>query len=153
VLDSVFLWLGRKREWRKLDWLAFAGTAVVCTNVSGPENRTAMTAFTPAFYMLFAVSAGKRLFVAAHWFFLLNAASLWTFSRSESGLGSGPLLIGLSAAGIAVLRWRKWLQLTSMVVFAAGAAWFIGHGGTVPRISGLLLPTLLFGMFFAWLAF
>ncbi|MDQ6676971.1 MAG: DUF2339 domain-containing protein, partial [Acidobacteriota bacterium] len=153
ALDSAFLWIAAQRGWRKLDWLAFAGTAVMCVSVNGPPNRAALTAFTPVFYLLFAVSSGKRLFIAVHCFLLLNSASLWTSSRSESAFGYGLPLMGLSAGGIAVMRWRNWPQLTSMVVSAAGAAWFFWHGGSAPEMSGLVLPTWLFAIFFAWLAF
>ena len=140
LLDAAFLALAQAEGWRKVEWVALGGTALFVSDMKEAPLRVLL----PIFYLMFGTRPNRRLFIAAHIVFLGRVALL-----PQGSFAFAPELFGFSVAGLAVLRWRGWHQLTGFLVTAAGIAWFLSQKlhGPLPLPIALLVLTLSFLMF------
>jgi uncharacterized membrane protein len=154
LLNLGALAVAQKKQWRVLEWLAFAATVVLYSSWTiGFRKSQHLPAlmFLLIYYGLFATRKNRVLVAVAQFIAMLELA-VWTCPTEP--LRFLPLAALLAAAGLAAADRRGWRE-TPAIAFCA--FWLI-YSPAQPELSRhaspelfVVLLTIVFGIFAAWL--
>ena len=153
LLNLGALWAAGRRNWRRIEMLALAGTAVLYVAWYAEHFQRGKefpaTFWALAFYALFAVSRSTVAPFAAQVLTMVALLAVW-----EGRVAWLPAALLVSAAGLAIASWRNrpLLAATSLSAF-----WLLAFGWydslPAPRPAGavLLWLTAALLLFLAWI--
>jgi hypothetical protein len=150
LLNAAAVRMARRRGWRLLLLLAFLSTVVLFGSWLGQpvERKWTATLFTLLFYGLFAAAPSRPVFYAAQALAPLTLTAIWTAAFAAFLL---PLAV-IAAAGLVVSDRRGWPSgalITALFTWMAVMFWYGGHPR--PLFPVLMVETLLFALFLAWI--
>jgi uncharacterized membrane protein len=153
LLNLGALWASGRRNWRRIEILALAGTAILYVAwYAGhfQRGKEFPATFWPlAFYALFAVSRSMFSPYASQVLTIVALLAVW-----EGRAAWPPLALAVSAAGLAIASWRNRPLLAATSLSAFWLLAFAWYGGLpVPRPGGavLLWLTAALLLFLAWI--
>src|SRR5579872_599251 len=151
LLNIGAMAIGRIRQWRSIEALAFVATAILyCSwyvEWFTPEKRLVATVCGLAFYALFATLNLAPLFLIAHILTAAALAGIW----GNVPAGFYLLSLELATSGLAISAIRLWdkLQLASLASFLlAYACWSHRQPAEGAIFAGL---SALFLLFYGWI--
>ena len=151
LIDVGAVAMARPRRWRPLDMLAFIATAVLYASWFDrwftPEKRLVGTVAVLAFYALFAFVQWRPVACAAQ--ILAGIALVVTWPQTTPYLALS-LVVGLAGLVIAE-RVDSSIALLSLATFWGGYGLWVGFNGEPDETMGVLLLTIAFAMYLAWL--
>ncbi len=138
ALDAGFVLAASRRRWRITEWLALLGTFLFTITFAALPLHS----FLPVTYLIFATRPNWTIFASAH------VLLFWRVTNLTGEVWAYPLeACAFSLGGLAILQWRRWFNLTSLLMTAAGLSWF-AQPSNLPLMGALVTLTLLFLMFF-----
>jgi uncharacterized membrane protein len=156
LLNTGAMALARRRSWRTLCFLAFAGTVVIYHGWLAaqftPGKRPPATVFALAFYVLFAAFDSPILLACAQGVFGLALVTIWPVPEAVYP----ELALLLAALGLAFSHYRGWAHsaLAPFAVFwGIQLIWQVGITDANLRNFVFLGLTAAFLLFTGWLAY
>jgi uncharacterized membrane protein len=154
LLNVGGLAVAQKRQWRALEWLAFAATTVLyfswTTQFRGSEPLPALV-FALIFYGLFATRNNRALLTAAQFIAMIELA-MW--SSPDEPTRFMPVAAVLSGAALVIAHFRQWRETPLAAFFAFWMVYTPAQPELSKHVSPALffiLLTVVFGVFAAWL--
>lgn len=145
--------VARKRDWRRLEWLSFAGVVLLYGSWFADRFRTekqvVAAVFAFAFYALYASRPIQAIVLGSQAAAMLVMAEIWTRQPHPFALS----MLALAAAGLYLADRRQWVALAS-VDFAAFwigyEIWQDAHAAVAPVFLFLTAGFLLFLAWIQW---
>jgi uncharacterized membrane protein len=154
LLNVGALAVAQKKQWRALEWFAFAATTVLyfswSTEFRGSEPVPALV-FALIFYGLFATRNNRWLVAPAQLIAMIELA-MWTCPNEP--LRFLPIAAVLAGAALAIAHFREWRETPLAAFFAFWMVYTPAQPELSKHISAglfFVLLTVVFGVFAAWL--